>query len=125
MKNKRIYLLIIFLLVFILNTKFCYAEIYKGKLTGESVYLRSGPGTNYESLKSLSKGSEYNLVDNTLHKSENESCSKGWYKIYYEGSATGYVCSDYIEVSVVTFNETHKISSQFTDEGKVFEFPEV
>ena len=51
MKNKRIYLLIMFLLVFILNTKFCYAEIYKGKLTGESVYLRSGPGTNYNKKK--------------------------------------------------------------------------
>ena len=83
----------------------CYATTYKGKITGTGVRLRSGPGTGYDSLKTTSKDDEYILVNNTLHKSE-KGCSKGWYKIYYEGSATGYVCSDYVSITSLVFNET-------------------
>ena len=83
----------------------CYAEVYKGKIIGTGVRLRSGPGTNYEYLKKVSNGSEYTLVSKTKYQTEN-GCSNGWYKIYYEGSATGYVCSDYVTVTELVFSET-------------------
>lgn len=106
MKNKQIiYLILLFISLFILNMNFCHAEIYKGKIIGSGVNFRSGPGTNYESLKTVSKDSEYNLVNNTIHLSE-EGCSNGWYKFYYEGSATGYICSDYVSVTTLEFDET-------------------
>lgn len=105
MKNKRVIQFLFFILLFILSMNFCHAESYKGKITGTGVRLRSGPGTNYDYLKTVSKDSEYMLVNNTLYKTE-KGCSKGWYKIYYEGSATGYVCSDYVKVTALVFNET-------------------
>lgn len=105
MRNKYIYLILFFISLFILNMDISYAAVYKGKITGTGVRLRSGPGTNYSYLKTISKDSEYMLVDNTIHQSE-KGCTNGWYKIYYEGSATGYVCSDYISVSTLVFNET-------------------
>jgi len=94
MKNKYFYLVIFMLLLFIVNMNISFAATYKGKITGTGVRLRSGPGTNYEYLKTISKDNEYMLVNDTIHPSE-EGCSNGWYKIYYEGSATGYVCSDF------------------------------
>jgi len=104
MRNKYFYLLIFLISLFIINMNICYAEVFKGKITGTGVRLRSGPGTNYEYLKTVSKNSEYTLVNNTKHQSES-GCTNGWYKIYYEGSATGYVCSDYVTVTKLVFNE--------------------
>ena len=104
MKKSIFIQLLFFIILFILGMNFCNAETYKGKITGTGVRLRSGPGTNYDYLKTVSKDSEYMLVNNTLHKTEKD-CTAGWYKIYYEGSATGYVCSDYITVTTLVFNE--------------------
>lgn len=105
MRNKYLYYLLFSILLFILNMNFCYADVYKGKITGTGVRLRSGPGTNYEYLKTINKDSEYMLVDNTLYSTE-RGCNNGWYKIYYEGSASAYVCSDYVSVTTITYNET-------------------
>ena len=105
MKNKYLIFILFIISLFIFNMNICYAATYKGKIIGTGVRLRSGPGTNYESLKNVSKDNEYVLVNTTIYESE-EGCSNGWYKIYYEGSSTGYVCKEYIEVSEVVFNET-------------------
>ena len=105
MRKKILLQILFFITLFILGMNFCSAESYKGKITGTGVRLRSGPGTNYEYLKTVSKDNEYMLVNNILHTSE-KGCSNGWYKIYYEGSATGYVCSDYVSVTTLVFNET-------------------
>lgn len=105
MKKNVIFYTIIFLFLFIFNMNFCYAETYKGKINASGVNLREGPGTNYATLKTVSKSNEYMLVNSTLYTSE-KGCEKGWYKIYYEGSATGYVCSDYIEITTLVYNET-------------------
>lgn len=105
MKKYILSYIFIFSFLFILNMNFCHAETYKGKITGNGVYLRSGPGTNYETLKTLSKDSEYILVSNAVYQTEKD-CNNGWYKIYYEGSTTGYVCHDYVEVITLVYNET-------------------
>ncbi len=104
MHHKWLNLFFLTLFSFILNLSICYADTYRGKITGTGVNLRSGPGTNYSSIKTLSKNSEYTLVSNKLYPSE-KSCSKGWYQMYYEASATGYVCADYVSVSTLVFNE--------------------
>lgn len=90
-----------FLIVFLINITFCYAEDYAGTITGTGVYLRKGPGTNYSTIKTLSQSSKYKLVSNEIIKSEKD-CNDGWYKIYYEGTSTGYVCSKYVSVSLLS-----------------------
>lgn len=99
MKKNIFYYTIIILLIFIFNMNVCYAETYKGKVNGSGVNLRQGPGTNYSRIKSVSNGNYYILVSNTLYASES-GCASGWYKIYYEGTSTGYICSNYLEVSL-------------------------
>lgn len=92
------------LIVFIINISFCYAEDYIGTITGTGVYLRKGPGTNYSSIKTVSQSDKYKLVSNELIPTE-LGCNEGWYKIYYEGTKTGYVCSKYIAISIATEEE--------------------
>lgn len=101
MKNKYFKILFLFITFLIFNINFCHAETYKGKIIGSGVNLRSGPGTNYGTLKSVNKGNYYILVSNTLHNSE-EGCESGWYQIYYEGETSGYICSNYIEISLAS-----------------------
>ncbi len=117
MKNLELKIFL-FLFLFIFGMNVCHAEIYRAKLTGNNVYLRSGPGVNYDSLKSLNIDTEYTMVDNTLYKDEG-GCENGWYKIYYEASATGYVCSNYITVSTLTFNTeaTNECEQKLKDAG--------
>ena len=101
MKNKIIRNLIIIIFIFIFNMNFCHAETYKGQITGSGVNLREGPGTNYKKIHSVTKGNYYILVSNELIKNE-EGCESGWYKIYYEGESSGYICSNYIEISLTS-----------------------
>ncbi len=103
MKKYLKYLSLI-LILFILNINFCYAEDYIGTVDGTGVNIRSGPGTNYASLKTATNKLSYKLVSNTLYKSES-ACSNGWYQLYYEGDKTGYICSDYLIVSVASTND--------------------
>jgi len=105
MKNKYFYFLIFIIFVFIFNMRFCYAALFNGTIIKNGVYLRVGPGTNYDYLKTLTKGNVYRLVNDTLYQDE-KGCANGWYKIYYEGSDAGYICSDNIELSTVVYNET-------------------
>lgn len=94
---KKIKLLFLLLICFFLcNVK---ADIYKATLTGDSVALREGPGTNYTKITSLLINTTYPLIENKIYPSE-KSCSAGWYKIDYN-SQTGYVCADYIKVDVI------------------------
>ena len=102
--NKRLTLVLFIISLFIINMNICYAEIYMGKITGDSVRLRLGPGTNYDLIASVNKGNEYRLVDNTLYPSEQE-CENGWYKINYNNSIPAYVCSDFISISTLVINE--------------------
>jgi len=110
MNNKYLKLLSIFIFFFIFNMNFCHAEIYRARVNGTGVNLRSGPGTNYKTLKGIGKDTEYNMVSNTKYSDESTSitnkCSDGWYQIYYEGSAVGYVCGSYIDITTLVVNET-------------------
>jgi len=125
MKNKYLKYLIFVIFLFILNMNFCHAEVYRAKIIGSGVRLRSGPGTNYSSVGNVSKNSEYTMVSNTNYKDESTSstnkCESGWYKIYYDGAATGYVCSSYTEVSSIVIKEDPTTSCE--QEMKDLGFP--
>ena len=52
---------------------------------GSTLNVRSGPGTSYSKVTSLSSGTVVSIV----------GIDNGWYKITYNG-VTGYVSSDYM-----------------------------
>lgn len=105
MKNKIITYIIFMISLFIFNMNISYAGVFVGEITGTGVRLRSGPGTNYEEVKTVSIKDSYTLVNNTIYQTES-GCTDGWYKIYYSGADTGYVCSNYIRVSELVYNDT-------------------
>ncbi len=117
MKKNIFYYTIIILLIFIFNMNVCCAETYKGKVNGSGVNLRQGPGTNYSRIKSVSNGNYYILVSNTLYASES-GCASGWYKIYYEGTSTGYICSNYLEVTLSDTESNDKYDRPWTTPKK-------
>jgi len=103
MRNKKLVLFIFFVSLFIFNMNFCYAEDYLATIKGTGVNLRSGPGTNYSKLENVQNGLSYKMVNNTLHKTESD-CINGWYQLYYGDNQTGYICSDYVIVSIASVN---------------------
>ena len=95
MKNKFSYLFLIVFAFFccLLNPE----AAIKVKVNYNNTNLRTGPGTNYDKIKTLAINSTYNLVDNKLEPNQ-KGCSNGWYKIYYSQSNIGYICSDYVDL---------------------------
>ncbi|MBX4164263.1 SH3 domain-containing protein [Priestia megaterium] len=67
------------------------AESITYTVTASTLNVRSGAGTNYASIGSVTKGQKLSVV----------SKSGGWYKINYNGR-TGYVSSDYVQSSGTT-----------------------
>jgi cell wall-associated NlpC family hydrolase len=63
------------------------AENFKatGKLTGDDVFLRSGPSTTSSLLGSCDAGAKVNII----------GINNGWFKIVYD-DATGYIRSDFV-----------------------------
>ncbi|MBD8848217.1 SH3 domain-containing protein [Priestia megaterium] len=67
------------------------AESTTYTVTASTLNVRSGAGTNYASIGSVTKGQKLSVV----------SKSGSWYKINYNGR-TGYVSSDYVQASGTT-----------------------
>lgn len=63
-------------------------------ITGSGVNLRSGPGTSYSAVTTLSKGATVTIVGQ----------SGDWYQVS-TGTYTGYVRSDYIQASYHVFSD--------------------
>ncbi len=70
-----------------------YGSASTGVVTDGPLFVRSGPGTNYGSIGTLSKGKTVNI-------SGTKSATNGvkWYKISY-GSKTGYVSSQFVKIN--------------------------
>lgn len=107
---KKIVFFFTFILIICFAMPHVNASTKKALLTGNEVFLRTGPGTNYNHIASLNIGSVYDLVDETLYLSES-SCSNGWYKIKYSSSTTGYVCSSYISLITISDNSSNPNTS--------------
>ena len=58
---------------------------------GGGVFVRSGPGKSYDSIASLTNGSDVKIVSNA---------GDGWYQITFSGNGgkttTGYMKGDYL-----------------------------
>ena len=67
------------------------AESTTYTVTASTLNVRSGAGTSYASIGSVTKGQKLSVV----------SKSGSWYKINYNGR-TGYVSSDYVQASATT-----------------------
>lgn len=109
----------IFKSFFILLCLFLFSSVNaKDKLRVDynNLYLRKGPGTNYGYIKKLGVSANFDLVDKTLYPNE-KGCSDGWYKIYYSGEETGYVCASYVTL----YEEKETPSTATTDCEKEME----
>lgn len=106
---KKTLKIFFFLTVFFLCILNVNAAGKKLRVDYNDVNLRSGPGTNYSSIKKLGVSSTFNLVSEELFPNE-KGCDDGWYKIYYSGENTGYVCSSFVTI-IVTEEEVPSVAS--------------
>ena len=85
---------------FITNKASATSYTARAYILDQGANVRTGPGTQNKKLTSLGKGSYYNLVEDKTYKDTNNyyDCNSDWYQIYYNGTATGYVCGDHVEV---------------------------
>ena len=91
--KKNILLTLIFALFFFCLPLYAYAD-YDAIISGNTVRIRSGAGTNNSALYTVNTGTAISVVDKTLY--EGNGCSAKWYKINYKNQ-TGYVCSTYVK----------------------------
>lgn len=87
-------------------------------ITSGVLYVRSGPGTSYSKLGSLTKGKTF-----TVTGKAQDSSGKWWYAFSYNGK-TGYVHSQYVTTKTVTSDtgsteNTGDSSTAVTGTGKV------
>lgn len=61
----------------------------KGTVTASKLNVRSGPGTNYDSIHTLWQGNVVTVIEG----------SNGWYKIQLSNGKTGWVSGSYLQVS--------------------------
>lgn len=78
------------------NTNTNTSSTIKGKVTANRLNVRSGAGTTYSKIGSISKGMEVEILDTV----------GSWYKIKYSGSKVGYVSSDYISKNGSSLDDT-------------------
>lgn len=84
------------------TTKPSVAGVY---VTTDSLNVRSGPGTNYEILTTLSPGATVEVLDG----------GNGWYRISYKGEVA-YVSADYVTPSAASTAKPTEKSTEKTAE---------
>ena len=90
--KKNFIMTIVFFIAFFCIPLYAYAD-YDAIITGNTVRIRSGAGTNNGALYTVNSGTEIKVVDKTLYSGT--GCSDKWYKVIYKNK-TGYVCSTYV-----------------------------
>ena len=84
------------------------AELGYGKVTGNSVSLRSGPSTSYRRIDVANKGDKCYII----------GLNQGWYKVIY-GSNVCYIRSDYVELTEIPYeNRDSANAPKFYRHGK-------
>ncbi len=63
-------------------------QILGAKVTADSLRVRSGPGTNYSILTSVTNGTMLTVLDTS---------TPGWVKVQIAGGKIGYVSAEYVE----------------------------
>ena len=84
------------------------AELGYGKVTGNSVSLRTGPSTSYSRIVTANKGDRCYII----------GLNQGWYKVIF-GSHICYIRSDYLELTEIPYeNKDSSNSPKFFRQGK-------
>lgn len=79
------------------------AELGYGEVTGSSVNIRTGPGTDYRSLGTVKKGDKCYII----------GLNEGWYKVI-SGKNVCYIRSDYLALTEIPYeNKASKNSPLF------------
>ena len=97
--KKNFFILIILTIFFFIFPSYIDAS-YDAMISGDTVRIRSGAGTENSVLYVVNSGTSISVVDKTLY--EGTDCPKKWYKITYK-EKTGYVCSSYVKFVDNTF----------------------
>ena len=105
----------ILLVISIIITNLIYIDV-EAKTTitatvndSEGVFLRKGPGTNYDKVTLLSYGKSVTLV--STEKYNGTGCN-GWYKVNYNGN-TNYICSEFVSVKTTTYDDSYYTTSSW------------
>lgn len=84
-----------------------------GTVTATSgLYIRKGPASTYDDILTLSYNDKVTIASSTPTKTEDNTCTDGWYKVTYN-SKTGYACSTWISIS----NTTTDAGTYYTTSG--------
>ncbi len=119
---KKIKLLILFVMTFFICGNVSASDTLRAVIfssDGKAANVRTGPGTQNTRVAYAQVGALYNLVSESVYPDTNnhKNCSKDWYKIYYNGIATGYVCGEHVEL--VRSYSTDNIAPQTTCEQEM------
>ncbi len=108
-----------YLLLFIIAFLFVCQNVNAGTtlralIKSQGTNVRTGPSKNYSRIKSVNKYAYYNLVDDKIYPDEsgNNDCETGWYKVYHNGTATGYVCGEHVEVITSYSNDDAEATTE-------------
>lgn len=89
-------LIAVFFVLFFVAIMDCYAD-YSYIVVNDSINVRTGPSTAYESKTIVKNGANYKLLKDDIIPDEkmNGDCDSGWYNIDYDGTSA-YVCSEFV-----------------------------
>lgn len=76
------------------------AELGYGKITGNSVNLRTGPATTYSIAAVSSKGEKCYII----------GLNNGWYKVIYK-DALAYIRSDFVELTEIPYENKESVNT--------------
>ena len=106
---------LIFMISILINTR---VNALSGVVNEYYVRVRSGAGTSYVIIaEDAGKGNTYTLLDSNKYSTSDGStgCESGkWYKISYNNQ-TGYICSDYLNISSVESDNSTVQSIDLSD----------
>ncbi len=102
MKNKKLLIACLLLNALFFVLPYSVKADYSAVITGSSVRIRSGAGTNYNALYTVNTNTPITVLDKTTIPGE--GCNAGWVKITYKGTE-GFVCSKYVSYVDPTFNQ--------------------
>ena len=89
--KKRNIMVIILLAIFCIPLNVNAA--FDAEINGNTVRIRTGPGTNNSAIVTVNAGTSIKVVDKTLY--EGTGCDSKWLKVIHNDKE-GYVCSEYV-----------------------------
>ena len=83
-------------------------ELGYGKINGNNVKVRSGPGTNYPALTAAYKGEKAYII----------GINNQWFKVIF-GEYTGYIRSDYVDLTEIPYENKDSSNTPLFFKGGV------